>query len=174
MDLSKLPKMSQTPRPADGQPEPAKDSDSPSPPVVESASAHGSEGPEAWISIAIGAILLFWHSHFFGYLADPSNPIHEILTPTGRLPYLRSVFFPIELGGVLFGLALVVKGLVLVLVRGKAAILVAIVPMIIATMANLWAVLSAFPVAGFQIAPAVFAAVGVYIVLYQWRSLRGT
>lgn len=129
-------------------------------------------GPEAWISIAIGAIVLFlYHRTFEWLLGSKSLPV--ITDVNGNvIPYAKSAFFWQDLGPALFGVILVVEGLALVFARNRAVVSVALVLTLAAAAVNLWAIIATTKLIGFPIMSAIAVAFCVYIAIYQWRLLQ--
>ena len=215
MDLSKLPKLSQTPAPpADPHPPSAAADDTPPPPPAIAAAMSGRPewcrkchapnasnsrfcascgaglggpsgaapvevGAEAWISIAIGVLLLFMARNLFSYMISPTefgknNPITDELG--NPLPYTRSVFFwgDVALAG--FAIVLLFEGIVIAFGRRPRLVLFAFLLTLVATAINVgYFAMMMQKGYGPQLMAGFAAAFGVYIALYQWRlwqSLR--
>ncbi len=165
MDLSKLPKLSDTPKPPAPNPPESK------PPPPEPTSV----GAEAWFSIAIGLFLLYMYPRFlqwvfhrlFGTAFNPfKNSSGEIV------PYSQVPEFWMDLGPVLFGIVLILEGLVMAFVRRPALVAITLALTAIATLYNLIYVIVSFGTYG--VAPISFLAAvfGIYICTYQWKYLR--
>src|SRR5262249_33944831 len=125
MDISKLPKMSDTQaqqRQMGEQPVAAPhDSPTASPVRAEPVLAYGDpasaariSGPEAWISIAVGVILMLMSPRLFQYLCSRGNFTWTFNDAQGNaLAYPQTVFFWGDLALASFALVLVFEGLVL-------------------------------------------------------------
>lgn len=171
MDLSKLPRLSDTPRPADNA--------APAPPSSDPRDYSPPEqgfGPESFINIAIGLILLLmqpnlvrWILSLFGGPAPPG----VIDKDRGEITYAQLLFFLADMGMGLFALALIVEGIVLNW-RRRAALGIAMALMGIATAWNLATVIRLYMVPGFglQIMPALAAAFGIYSLMLLWQRLK--
>jgi hypothetical protein len=189
MDMSKLPRLSQSPAPppdddtaaaeslvSHAPPATADPGVAPAPPPgypMNPASAAG----EAWISIAIGAILLLMNPHIPQWLVSlisaykpPFLPITD-LTTGAEVPYPRSIFFFNDLCMFAFSLTLIIDGLIL-FTRRRALLAGALALTIAATLMNLFYVVkSSLDGSAFPLMSAVAVALGVYIALYQWKLL---
>jgi len=166
MDLSKLPKLSETPKPPAPQPPPAAE-----PPPPEPASA----GLEAWLSIAIGAFLLLRYPRFLEWLSHRVFGTHfnPFVDAAGNVvPYSQVPEFWGDLGPVLFGIVLILEGLVMAFIRKPALVAVVLVLTAIATLYNLIYLIMSY--GRYGLAPVSFLAVafGFYICMYQWKYLR--
>lgn len=191
MDMSKLPRMSQTPAPA---PPPAEDVT----PGEEGRATHGvaatgkhgyreergygdeprASVAEAWISIAIGTILLFaspyiWQwllSKVSGYKA-PFLPITD--TGTGaEIPYSQSVFFFGHLCLFSFALVLVIDGLILFTRRVGLMMLALGFTVIASAMNFIHVARETMNGQGLPLMSAMAFAFGVYIAMFQWKLLQ--
>ena len=213
MDVSKLPKLSQTPAPPAADPDPASASPqeaAPPQPAMAAATSYRPEwcrkchapnapnsrfcascgsglggpsgaapvevGAEAWLSIAIGVILLFMARNLISYLMDPAgfaerNPITD---EHGQpLAYTRSVFFWGDLALAGFALVLLFEGVVIAFGRRPRLVLFAFLLTIAATAINVgYFAMMMQKGYGPQLIAAFAAAFGVYIALYQWRLWR--
>ena len=184
MDMSKLPRLSQSPAPPPGDVSeaPAGDADpgvAPAPPAgypLEPASPAG----DAWLSIAIGAILLLMNPHIAQWLVSlisgykpPFLPITDSAT-NAEIPYPKSVFFFSDLCMFAFSLTLILDGLIL-FARRRAPLMAALALTAVATAMNLFYVVkSSLDGSGLPLMSAVAVVIGVYIALYQWRLLSVT
>ncbi len=181
MDLSKLPKLSQTQQ---QEAQRAGEAPSPSqqqqPQVVERVVyvEHAtSGGPEAWISFAMGALILFMNPTLLQYLLmSPASfaKIYSVTDENGQpLAYPKSVFFPKDIAITAFCLILILDGLVVLFARKPTIIWIALVLTIAAVIANLGFVLYAFNKGyGMQILPLIAVMYGVYIAIFQWRLIK--
>jgi hypothetical protein len=163
MDLSKLPKLSQTPKPPENE--------APQP-VAHATPMPTSVGAEAWICIAIGLLVLLVHRQFFLFFMGKDIGILFFDEHQQPLAYTKSIFFINDLGLVAFGFALILDGIVLLIGR-PAAIWIGFIATVLASVLNIFTIIRAFA-AGMplQIYPAVAFALGVYTALYQWKLLR--
>lgn len=166
MDPSKLPSMSRTPRPPD---------ESPSPPAGDRrAVAPATDAAGAWLSLAIGAILLF-------VMTGPGNLVRSVTDPASLsftdvdgspIGYARSAFFPLDLGVTAFALLLLAEGVVLGFVRRRAASM-AIVGAAAAVVAlNVVAIALAWDKVAFPLMNAVAAAFAGYVAIQEWGRVR--
>ena len=170
MDMSKLPRMSQSPAP----PAPAADDPLPyhepsTPPDTNNTAA------EAWISIAIGVILLFLSPRIWQYLASPGTFGQKwtFNDASGNpLAYPKTVFFWGDLAITTFALVLIIEGLVLAFARKPALVLIALVFTVLTVALNLvYVVAMVVQGYGLQILSALAVAFGVYIAMFEWRLL---
>jgi len=174
MDMSKLPRMSQSPSP----PPPA--SDEATPPVADYRSANlpaESSSAEAWISIGIGLILMFCFPNFLQWLISlvssykpPFLPITD-MTTGAEVPYPKSIFFFSNLCTFAFALTLVCDG-VLLFFRRLLPTMLALALTAAATALNMvYLVKSFLNNEGFPIVSALAVVFGIYIANYQWKLL---
>jgi hypothetical protein len=186
MDMSKLPRMSQTPPPPpDATPEPSADEGRATRGVaaehpqrayrqeVDYAAEPAVSLAEAWISIAIGLILMFVSTagRFLEYLTS-SNFSWNFTDPTGApLPYRQTVFFWGDVAIFAFSLLLIVDGLIL-FTRKPALVTIALAFTIITVLMNFIYVVRMMNGYGFQLWSAIAVAFGVYIAIFQWRLLQ--
>jgi hypothetical protein len=130
-------------------------------------------GAEAWISIAVGVILLFLYPNLVRYLASPAtfNQRFQITDEQGQpLAYTKSIFFFGDLAITLFAVVLILEGLVIAFGRRPMLVLVAFILTVTATAVNFlylaWMMSKGY---AFQIMSGLAVAFGVYIALFQWR-----
>jgi hypothetical protein len=173
MDVSKLPKLSDT----------QKQQQSEAPPVdvepIERPAAYTAPpatptpvgGAEAWLSIAIGAILLFMNTRFLSYVFSRSTFSWTFNDAAGNpLDYTRTVFFWGDLALVTFALVLIAEGLILGLVPRKALVLLAFVFTVATTILNFcYVAYMSTNGYGFQLMSALAVAFGVYIAAFEWK-----
>lgn len=173
MDMSKLPRMSQTPPP------PPPELQDPDPRVPATAYAYDppatGTAAEAWISIAIGAILLLMSPRLFQYLLSPSSFSQRwtFSAPDGSpLTYPQTVFFWGDLALVSFALVLILDGIVMAFVRRSAVLMATFAFTILAVVMNLiYLIAMLWGGYGLQIISALAVAFGVYIAIHQWRHI---
>ena len=168
MDMSKLPRLSNSDKPADNaadpQPSASNDPDYYAPTINTTA--------EAWISIAIGAIVLLMQRTFIAYLLGRETP--TVSDPVrGTITYAESYFFIHDLGLFAFGVALVLDGILLFFNR-PWAVIVGLAVTIIAALLNLYTVIRLYSPQGFQLFAAIAFILAVYTAIYQWKLLRIT
>src|SRR5688500_2276863 len=147
MDLSKLPRMSETPPPAPAQTTPPQ-----APPPQEYFDPAPSVAAEAWISIDIGSILLLvspytlqWMISLISSYKPPFLTITSTDFQTGavsEVPYTSSVFFFSHLCVFAFALVMIISGLVL-FTRKASLVWLAFAFTLVATLMNLIYVIKA-------------------------------
>lgn len=168
MDLSKLPKLSQSPPPPTGEP-PSSAVGTPStqPQVVYAEPA----GPEAFVSIAIGALLLLLSPGLIKFLlgANTATFTDEQGNP---MRYVDSVFFQGDLAITAFAVVLIIEGLIIALVPRAPLILAALVFTVLTTLGNLVYVVKMMPVYGVQLLSAFAVVFGIYIAMFEWRMYQ--
>ena len=132
MDVSKLPKLSDTQKEQQAQAAAARDdalsatpSDGPTTQhraAYEADASPSSDGAEVWISIAVGAILLLMYPRFLKWVSSRLFGTHfdQFLLPDGTVvPYPQVPEFWGDLGPTLFGVVLIVEGIALMLARKR-------------------------------------------------------
>jgi hypothetical protein len=171
MDLSKLPKLSQTsqaqqpPTPPETVQPPPIDPPSP-PPAIGLA--------EAWISIGLGILLLLVFPNTIHYLSSPTafqqaNPVTD--AQGNVIPYANSVFFWTDLGVTVFAVALILEGIILAAARKMAPLMAAFCVTIVAALFNVFVVAHAYSIIGFPIVCGLGVVVLVYMAMTQWRLI---
>lgn len=176
MDLSKLPKLSKT-----GESQPAPDSAPPAaPPTVDYAQLNravmaSSIGlAEAWISIALGVLLLFIFPNTIHYLHSPAEfQANNAITDAQQnpIPYVKSVFFWTDLGVTVFAAALILEGIALALTRKVGPLWVAFVVTVLGAAFNIAVIAHAQPIIGFPMICGIGVVVLGYMALTQWRLI---
>jgi hypothetical protein len=173
MDLSKLPKLSETdkhaPPPASAQP--------PNLDYVPPARAREElvAGPEVFINVVIGLILIYMGWPIFDYLIHltGARPFKYPVTDAAGNPmsYPHTVFFWMNIGVALFGVALVLYGL---LGRSANRAISGAVLMLLALAAAVcaYATIASMSVIGLQLLPALCAAFALYLGMYQWKRFN--
>jgi hypothetical protein len=178
MDLSKLPRMSETPPPP--PPQTPQDEQRATRGVAAAPVDYGAYEPapslaEAWISIAIGLILLFatYALRPLQYLLAPASFTWTFNDATGApLKYTQTVFFWGDIAMLLFAIVLIVEGLLL-FTRRPMLIMLAFGITVLTVAANLIYVAGMMTRGyGFQLPSAIAVAFGVYIALFQWKLIQ--
>ena len=176
MDMSKLPRLSDTQRQQEAHT--AAVGASPAPPQPQPAAPVPVQrdegvGADAWISIAIGVILLLMNSRFWQYFLFRSRFTWTFNDAQGNpLEYPQTVFFWGDAAMFAFAIVLIVEGLVLAFARRPAMIAVALSLTVLATVLNLgYVVMMMGQGFGLQFMSALAVAFGVYIAMSQWRML---
>ena len=165
MDYSKLPKLSNTPSPPEGPPESPEqrdfraDAGSPAPVSI---------GGEAFLSIAFGAIFLLMYRRVLAWMLG--RGVGTFTNETGQtITYAQSVFLWLDLGPALFGVALILDGICLIICRPWALWLGMLVTSL-SVAVNLW--VSVWLLNYGPYISMLCAAFGVYAAIYQWKLLR--
>ncbi|HEV2296279.1 MAG TPA: hypothetical protein VGR35_20710 [Tepidisphaeraceae bacterium] len=187
MDMSKLPRLSQTNK--DDAPTPVAADTVTAPPMA--AKPAGEDvyegrrydprhydpgiGGEVWISIAVGAILLLMFRRLMQYVFHLlfGTYFAPYLMPDGtEVPYTSTPDFWSDLGITAFAFVLIFEGIALAIGRRRpGVILFALVLTVLATLYNLGFLIMTFS-RGFPLISAFAVAFGVYIALYQWNLLK--
>ncbi len=176
--MSKLPKMSQSPAP------PPVEQTTPDPQATEpvptdyrtAADNSGAPMADAWISIAIGLIVIFMNFRPIEYVISNRDAFAQKYQfwDASRAPitYTQSVFFWGDVALLTFGLVLVGEGL-LRFTRRASLTMVALVFTLLAVLLNL-AFVAGMMAGGYglQLWSAVAVAFGVYIAIYQWKRMQ--
>jgi hypothetical protein len=179
MDMSKLPRLSQSPAPPppDVSQAPPGDADpgvAPGPPAGYALEPAG-YGGDAWLSIAIGALLLLVFHRLIQYLA-------HVLFGTYFAPYemdgtevsyLSTLDFWSDLGISAFALVLIVEGLALAVSRRRAVVAGALALTVLATLYNLGYLVATLS-HGVALMSALAVIFGLYIASQQWNLLKRT
>ena len=212
MDLSKLPRMSNTP-PTPVEPaasaHPASAGANPPPPPAEAtflcpncasvlrvgarfcdkcgvqlvqrnAAGQVGLGAEAWISIAMGVILLLFLHRPIEYWHTRSHPEQFTWTFNDKdgnpITYPQSAFFLPDVAFCAFCAVMIFEGVAMLAARrAPAALLVAFILLVLTSGFNLIALAASYKEIGFQIFPALAIAFGIYLAIFQiglYRSLR--
>jgi hypothetical protein len=176
MDLSKLPKLSQTPKQADNA-EPV--SPEPEEPVVgyrsrRDDSDSSGDRADGYIALVVGAFLLFFFPRFLQWLSHRlfGSHFNPFIDPQGKVvPYTTVPEFWMDLGPVLFGLALVVEGLV-VMVRPVRPLLWLVLGFTgVATAYNVIYFIVSYPRYGFAPISFLAGAFGIYACFQLWHRV---
>lgn len=176
MDLSKLPRLSKTETPASNDTTPTEPVPEAPPtarplPPQEPRTGHG---PEAWISLVIGAFLLFMYPRFLQWASSCLFHTHfdEFMLDDKIVPYQTLPEFWMDLGPVLFGIVLLLDGLVLLAMRHRGLVALAFGLTVLATLYNLGYMVLSFGKYGFAPISFLATAFGAYIAWFQWRLLK--
>jgi hypothetical protein len=189
MDMSKLPRLSQTNR--DDAPTPITGdaaSTTTTPPPSPSGAADSDYGArnrpldfepgvggEVWISIAVGVILLLMFRRLPQYVSHVlfGTFFAPYAMPDGtEVPYTSTGDFWSDLGVTGFALVLILEGVALAVGRKRpGVVLFALVLTVLTTLYNLGYLITTIN-RGLPLVSAFAVAFGVYIALYQWGLLR--
>jgi hypothetical protein len=169
MDLSKLPKLSQT---SQHQPPPVPQTTATAPPPVVSGVPTGAE---AFLDAIIGFIVIIMSWQIFDYLIHlmTGRPFGYPVTDSAGnpLPYPTTAFFWMNLGTAAFGVALLLSA-PLALVRSRGSTVGQIVVMGIAAILGGLGVLKSWPILGPQILPILCAGCACYMAWVYIARLR--
>lgn len=173
MDLSKLPKLSGD-RPEVPPPPAAESPDAPY--VVPYYAKREANPAEAWLSIAIGLIMLLLSPRIFQYLISPSTFAQKWTFNDGKgnpLAYTQTVYFWGDVCLTLFALSLIFEGLVLGFTRRQIWLIASILFTAMATLMNGGYVgYMMFAGYGLQMFSALAVAFGVYAVIVLWQRYQ--
>jgi hypothetical protein len=127
-------------------------------------------GPEAWLSIAIGVILLLIAPGIITFIlhGDPNNVTDGNGNP---MRYIDSIFFLRDLAITSFAVVLILEGLVIAFIRNPWAVLIALVFTVLAAAGNLIYLIISYDY-GFALVPAFAVVFGIYIAIYEWRMFK--
>jgi hypothetical protein len=174
MDMSKLPRLSNTPTPP--TPEPKPEAKERMVPDYGRAPAPLSGIAEAWLSFMIAAFLLFMYPHLLQYVAHPGTQFDATDSTTGAaIPYVQSAFFKMDLGTTVFAVVLALDALVLLLPR-RGWLLLTLMGMTAATaLLNVWVVWAVYGLVGLALPCALAVALSGYMAMVQfaaWSEVR--
>jgi len=174
MDMSKLPRLSNTPTPPPPEPKPVQ-SERPVP-DYERQPAPMSGIAEAWLSFVVAAFLLFMFPHLLQYMKHPGPQFDATDGATGaNIPYLASAFFKMDLGTTVFAFILAIDGLVLLLPRRGWLILTLLVMTVATAILNVWVVWTVYGLVGLALPCALAIALSGYMAMVQfaaWGEIR--
>jgi hypothetical protein len=130
-------------------------------------------GAEAWLSLAMGAILIFVAPNIWKYYLTPGSFTATFTDAQGNpMPYRDTAFYWADLGLASFVIVMFLEALVILLARKATLVLVAFVLTAAATVLNIYVLSRTYSLIGFQLFNAFAAAFGVYIALYEWAVYR--
>jgi len=182
MDISKLPRLSKTDEPPPAVPEQsgegAEDRAAQAPPVqpLPYDPPGNGTGVEGFLSIAIGLFLLFMYPRFLQWASSRIFHTHfnefQDQQTLAIVPYQTLPEFWMDLGPTLFGIVLVLDGLVLSFARRRGLLLVTFAATVLVTAYNLIYVVISFGKYGFAPISFLAAAFGIYIGWHQWTMVR--
>lgn len=186
MDLSKLPKLSDTPRPA-AQPDPTP-ADKPADTYAAApVPSRPGAGAEAWLSIVLGILLILMNIRFANYVFATltGSEFHTNVNWTsGELAGQEVKYWDLqgltawtECALFLFGLAMVFEGLVLLLICSQrqpraSAIALALLITVAATALNLIVSVRLFALGVLPLMSGLAVAFGGYIAAYEWGLFK--
>lgn len=203
MDLSKLPKLSQTPPPPPADPPGGADAGTatkvelfcrcgaPIAPGTKFCSNCGASygeatgggrpvepmegmGAEAWISIAMGALLIYLSPTIWKYYLIPGSFTDTFSDPQGNpMAYRQTEFYWAHLGLAAFSVVLFLEALVMLLARKAPLVMAALVLTLAAALLNVYALARGYKLIGFQVYNALAVAFAIYIAMFQFAVLRG-
>jgi hypothetical protein len=130
-------------------------------------------GAEAWISIALGVILLFLSPRFWQWHLRRASFTWTSNDAAGNpLPYPQTAFYLADLGLAAFAVVMIVEGIVLLLPRRAVVIIAGLVLTAAAVVINIFALTKTYGVIGFQILNALAVAFGIYMAIFQVTLLQ--
>jgi hypothetical protein len=176
MDLSKLPKLSETDKHAPPPPSDEPPSSSRAP-AADYAPPPAASGADVWFNIAIGIIIQLLNARFWSWVVSSitGSAFTWSFTDVDGSPiaYSKTVFFFGDLAMVLFGLVLIFDGITLMMSRRRGVLLAAFGLTCIATALNLFYLIGMMSKGyGLQLMSAIAIAFGGYIAMNQWKAIR--
>jgi len=185
MDMSKLPKLSQTPKPPSNEPPAGEPEPLSYGPQIGTPEA--SIAGMLWISLVIGALCMFWGrgaaSYFFAKLTGREHHTHVnwVAGPNAgqEVGYwdLQGAVAWTDTGVFLFGLAMVLEGIALAVLNSKMGgkkiwLSASLGVVVIATIVNLVTAVKVLNVGATPLTSGLAVAFGGYMAMYQWKLLR--
>lgn len=187
MDMSKLPRLSQTNKDDAPTPVAGQQTGAPAPPPgnvpdyqprYDPRDIEPGVGGEVWISIAVGLILLLMFPRLLKFLSHAlfGTFFAPYTMPNGtEVAYTSTPDFWSDLGVTLFAIVLIVEGVALVLGRRRPGVVMfAFGLTVLATLYNLGYLVMSFSTMGLAYISAFAVAFGVYIAMYQWNLLKAS
>jgi hypothetical protein len=183
MDVSKLPRLSKTdqpPPPFGASPTVGDDYPHARPAaperVVYVVQDPRPAGAEAWISGAIGALLLLFYPRLIQWVLHKVAGTAFTWTFTDEngapLEYPQTIFIWGDLVVTLFAIVLLIDAVVLLWGRSRALVAGAMALTILVTAANLVYVVATFAKYNLAVMSAIAVAYGGFIAIHQWRLLK--
>jgi hypothetical protein len=184
MDLSKLPKMSETPKPP--PPEPPKDDAARDPSRRMDAVDAGAAGM-LWFSLIVGALCMMLGRSFALYATAKLRGAEyhtKIEWNTGPKIGQEVAYFELQggtawadMGIFLFGLAMILEAISLAIVSSRAGakqfwVTVSLGVVTLATIINLIAAVKVLEAGMIPTVSGLAVAFGGYMAMYQWKLLR--
>ena len=183
MDLSKLPKLSETPKPPSNEPQKEYFSND----HANLAAVEAGTGAMLWISLILGLLCMAIGRSFGSYaIAKLTGREHHthFNWSDGPLVGTEVAYWDLQgfvaltdTGIFLFGLAMILEGVALAIVNSKLggkkivlAISLAIIA--IATVINLFAAMKVMGTGLIPLMSGMAAGLGGYMAIYQWKLLR--
>jgi hypothetical protein len=187
MDISKLPKLS-------GSNVPPPPGDVPiAPPVVQQPVAPaleqqlvvpeysrqaggGSIGlAEAWISLALGVLLLFINPGTIQYLHSPTDfaqnyPVND--AQGNPISYVHSAFFWSDLGVTVFAAALILEGIAMAFLRRSGLLWISFSIAVVGAVFNIYVIIRTHGLIDFPLLCGLGVAVLGYMAITQWRLIQ--
>ncbi|HEX2971254.1 MAG TPA: hypothetical protein VHP11_02905 [Tepidisphaeraceae bacterium] len=167
MDLSKLPRLSQTQQPAQpaGQVPPSE----PTPPPAAPPAARGAE---AWISLLLAIVLILFFPRIWQYFLSPSSFTWTFTDSQGSpLAYTKSAYFLVDAGIAAFAIVLLLDALTLLFSRSVILRISALLVTGLGALFNFVVFALVRNEIGNQIMPLLAGGFGVYTLIYQWQAL---
>jgi hypothetical protein len=181
MDVSKLPKLSNTQEQVrQEQAATAAESSDQAPVPVQAVNPPADlpappRGADVWISIAIGVVLLLIFPRFLQWLSHRLFGTHfnPFVLPDGTVvPYTQVPEFWSDLGPTLFGIVLIFEGIALALARKPAVVMIAFALTVLATGYNLVYLVMSYSKYGLALVSALAVVFGGYIATLQWQEIQ--
>ena len=187
MDISKLPKLSNSPAPPNND-EPPAGAIPPPPEPCKPVHSPLTVAAEAWISIGLGLLLLWFFPNTLKYLssklfgttfapfANPTRPFparcNFILYTDGTQIFYRDLItFWSDAAITAFALVLILDGIVLAWIRRPAVLMLTFCLTVAAVLGNLFYLIKTFD-QGLPIVSALAVIIGGYIAMTQWARLQ--
>ena len=186
MDLSKLPKMSQTPPPPSGESSPQ-----PQPPPDDRADishVDAGVGGMVWVSVILGALCIWLGRGFGSYMAAKLSGrefhTHALWNPGTPKAGQEVAYWDLsgswawtEASMFLFGLALILEAIALWVISSKMGgkkffLSISLIVVVIATVFNLYTAVRVMGDGLMPLQSGVAIAMGGYMAMYQWKLLR--
>jgi len=184
MDLSKLPKMSETPKPP--PPQPPKD-DAAREPAGRMAAVDAGAAGMLWFSLIVGALCMMLGRSFASYATAKLRGVEyhtKVDWQVGPKAGQEVAYFELQTGAAwadmgifLFGLAMILEAVSLAIVNSRARakqfwIAASLCVVILATIINLIAAIKVLEAGLIPTVSGLAVAFGGYMAMYQWKLLR--